>query len=232
MKITVVYGTERKGSTYHIAQELIGCLGDVALAEVILPRDLPEYCISCYRCFTEEKGVCSHSAYTDSIREKLLWADVIVLTSPIYAFHVSGQMKVMLDHFANMWMVHRPERAMFLKQGVVIATAAGPVFRKTLSEMKDSLDMWGVSNTFQIGAALMNTEWDTVSPRIKAKLSKRIAAVAAKLEKRLGKAKPCFRVRKWFYLSRFMHTKIKMNPPDVKHWEEQGLGGKRPPWRS
>jgi hypothetical protein len=62
-------------------------------------------------------------------------------------------MKVFLDHFANMWVVHRPEEKMFKKQGVVIATAAGPVYAKTLGEMKDSLDFWGVFATYTLDSA-------------------------------------------------------------------------------
>lgn len=229
MKITVVYGTQRKGSTYHIAQQVLEQFKGAQVCELFLPNALPEFCVSCFRCFTEEKGVCAHSSYTVPIREKLLWADLIVLTSPVFSYHLSGQMKVFLDHFANMWMVHRPEKQMFHKQGIVISTAAGPVFSKTLHEMKDSLDFWGVAKTQKIGAALMETNWEKVSPKIKAKLAKKIAAVACRIKVHSGKTRPCLRVRKWFYLSRFMQ-KTKLNPVDAEYWNAQGWTAKARPW--
>lgn len=232
MKITIVYGTERKGSTYNIAQEVVKNIGNSEVAEIFLPRDLPEYCISCFRCFTEEQGNCVHSQYTNPIREKLLWADLIILTSPVYSYHVSGQMKVFLDHFANMWIVHRPYKDMFHKQGLVIATASGPVYAKTLNEMKDSLDFWGVAKTYKIGSAIMETNWNNVSPKIKKKISKKAEAIARKIKNNNGKIKPCFRVHKWFSLSRIMQKRFKLNPPDVAYWEEQGWTGKARPWRT
>ncbi|MEG0691694.1 MAG: hypothetical protein RR444_01275, partial [Oscillospiraceae bacterium] len=94
-----------------------------------------------------------------------------------YSYHVSGQMKSFLDHFANMWVVHRPETKMFSKQGIVIATAAGPVYKKSKK-------------------------------------------AARKIQTKFKKTKPCFRVKKWFYFSRFMQKYIGNNPPDVVYWEE------------
>lgn len=230
MKIAVVYGTERKECTYNIAQEVIKNIGDAELAEIFLPRDLPEYCISCFRCFTEEQGTCTHSKYTNPIREKLIWADLIILTSPVYSYHVTGQMKVFLDHFANMWIVHRPQKEMFHKQGLVIATASGPVFTKTLNEMKDSLDFWGVAKTYKLGSALFETRWDKVPSKIKKKISKKAIAIARKIKNNNGVPKPCFRVRKWFFIIRIMQKKFKLNPSDVTYWEKQGWTGKVRPW--
>lgn len=231
MKVLAVYGTERKGCTYHIAQEVIKNLGDITLTELFLPRDLPEYCISCFRCFEESPGTCAHSKYTKSIREKLIDADVIILTSPVYSFHVTGQMKVFLDHFANMWLVHRPEEAMFKKQGIVISAASGPVYKKTLLEMKDSLDFWGVARTYQMGVALMEVNWDNVSRKIKDKVSKQANMIGHKVQNRVGNPQLSFRVRKWFYISRMMQKYFKMNPPDVAYWNEKGWVKKVRPWR-
>lgn len=166
------------------------------------------------------------------IREKLLWADLIILTSPVYSYHVSGQMKVFLDHFANMWIVHRPEKDMFLKQGLVIATASGPVYKKTLKEMKDSLDFWGVAKTYEIGTAVYETRWNKVSPKVKEKVFKRVSKIVKKIQKNKGKVKPCFRVRKWFFVSRMMQKYLKSNPPDVAYWEEQGWIDKKRPWKN
>ena len=60
MKICVIYGTERKGCTWHIAQEVLRRLTEAEVTEFFLPRDCPESCISCFRCFNEENR-CYHS---------------------------------------------------------------------------------------------------------------------------------------------------------------------------
>lgn len=231
MNVTVVYGTERKGCTYNIAQEVIKQIEDANVTEIFLPRDLPEFCISCLRCFSEEKGTCTHSNYTNPIRQKLLSTDLIILTSPVYSYHLTGQMKVFLDHFANMWIVHRPEKNMFHKQGLVIATGSGPVYNHSLKEMKDSLDFWGVAKTYKMGFAVYETRWKCVSVKIKNKITKKAKKVAKKTQKNNGKVKPCFRVRKWFFVSRMMQKYIGSNPPDVEYWREQGWLGRERPWR-
>jgi multimeric flavodoxin WrbA len=237
MNVTIVYGTERKSCTYNIAQSLVRALPDATVEEIFLPRDLSEYCVSCLKCFTSENATCTHDAHVRPIREKLVKADLIVLTSPVYSFHVSGQMKVFLDHFANMWLVHRPEAAMFRKQGVVIATASGPVYAKTLGEMKDSLDFWGVSRTWKLGFAVMQTDWRNVNPKLQAKIDRKTKNLAAKIARRhaatekAGKAKPSFRVWKWFHISRLMQKYARLNPPDVQYWNEKGWTGKARPWK-
>lgn len=237
MNITVVYGNKRKGSTYNIARQLISAIHECQVREVFLPDALPVFCVSCCRCFVEEKGTCSHGNYVGPLREALLWADLIILTSPVYSFHVSGQMKVFLDHFANMWLVHRPEKEMFLKQGVVIATAAGPVYRKTLQTMKDSLDFWGVSRTYKLGFAVMQMEWDGVSDRIKGRIENKVHRAAGQImaqhekNRARGKVRPNFRTWKWFHISRMMQKYFKANPADVMYWEEMGWQGKKRPWR-
>ncbi len=230
MKVTIVYGTERKGCTYNIAQEVIKNIDKPAVTEIFLPRELPVFCISCFRCFMEKAGTCAHSEYTDEIRMKLLSADLIILTSPVYSFHLTGQMKAFLDHFANMWIVHRPESRMFDKQGLVIAAASGPVYKKTLNELKDSLDFWGVAKTCKIGSALYSVSWEKISARIKARIFRQCKKTAQKINRKQGKIKPCFRVRKWFLISRMMQMHIKANPPDVEYWKEQGWLAKNRPW--
>lgn len=38
--------------------------------------------------------------------------------------------------------------------------------------------------------------------------------------------KNIFRVHKWFFISRIMQKRFKLNPPDVAYWEKQGWTGK------
>ncbi|MEG2202567.1 MAG: hypothetical protein RRY10_02875 [Christensenellaceae bacterium] len=43
MKIVVINGSERKGSTYHFTQLLIEQMEDVQATEFFLPKDMPQF---------------------------------------------------------------------------------------------------------------------------------------------------------------------------------------------
>ena len=228
MKICAIYGTERKGCTWHIAQELLSRLPEAEVAEFFLPRDCPDSCISCFRCFHEENR-CYHSEGARKIQAAMLESDIILLTSPVYALHLSGQMKTFLDHFCGMWMVHKPNAGMFRKQGVVIATASGPVYRSALKEMKDSLDFWGAARTFRMGYTLMEISWDRLSPRLKQKIARQAERTAAKL--RRGAAGPGVKTRILFYFVRFAQKYVWRDSPDAAWWREHGWLGRERPWK-
>lgn len=49
---------------------------------------------------------------------------MIILASPVYIIYATGSMKASLDHDGYRWMAHRPDKSMFSKQGVCVATAA------------------------------------------------------------------------------------------------------------
>ena len=228
MKICAVYGTERKGCTWHIAQEVLSRLPEAEVTEFFLPRDCPDSCVSCFRCFNEENR-CYHSEGARRILAAMLEADIILLTSPVYALHLSGQMKTFLDHYASMWMVHKPNSTMFHKQGVVIATASGPVYRAALREMKDSLDFWGVARTHKLGFTLMEISWDRLQPRLKQKIAAQADRTAARL--RQGVTGPCLKTRMIFYLMRLTQKYVWTESPDAAWWREHGWLGRKRPWK-
>lgn len=228
MKICAVYGTERKGCTWHIAQEVLLHLPEAEITEFFLPRDCPDSCVSCFRCFHEE-NICYHSEGARRIRAAMLEADIIFLTSPVYALHLAGQMKTFLDHYANMWMVHRPNGAMFRKQGVVLAAASGPVYRAALREMRDSLDFWGVARTCTLGVTLMEIDWERLSPERKQRIARRAERTAAKL--RRGVAGPSPKIRLLFWLARLMHKYIWKDTADAGWWRKHGWLGQERPWK-
>lgn len=228
MKVCAIYGTERKGCTWHIAQEVLTRLPEAEVTEFYLPRDCPDFCISCFRCFIEENR-CYHSEGAQRILSALLAADVILLTSPVYALHLSGQMKTFLDHYANMWMVHKPNEEMFHKQAVVIAAASGPVYRAALREMKDSLDFWGVARTYTMGFALMEISWDRLSARLKRKIARRAEQTAAKLGRSVSGPGP--KVWFLFHAMRLAQKYAWPDSPDAKWWREHGWLGRKRPWK-
>ena len=228
MKICAVYGTGRRGCTWHIAQEVLSRLPEAEVTEFFLPRDCPEACVSCFRCF-EGGNRCCQSPGAGRILEAMLASDVILLTSPVYALHVSGPMKTFLDHYCGMWMVHKPNGAMCGKQGVVIASAAGPVYRAALREMKDSLDFWGVARTYKLGCALVEISWDRLAPALKQKIARQAERTAAK--RRQGVNGPGLKARMLSYGIRLARNNVWKDSPDGKWWRDHGWLGKERPWK-
>ena len=138
-------------------------------------------------------------------------------------------MKTFLDHYANMWMVHKPNEEMFHKQAVVIAAASGPVYRAALREMKDSLDFWGVARTYTMGFALMEISWDRLSAKLKQKIARRSEQTAAKLER--GVSGPGPKVWFLFHAMRLAQKYAWPDSLDARWWREHGWLGRKRPWK-
>lgn len=143
MQIVIIHGQNHRGSTYHIGKMVADALGGT-VTEFFLPRDFGSFCVGCNNCFMKDESLCPHHAKLKPITDAMDDADVLILTSPVYVYHATGAMKAFLDHYGYRWMVHRPEPAMFHKQAVCVATAAGAGMRSTLRDMQDSLFFWGV----------------------------------------------------------------------------------------
>ena len=134
MKIAMIHGQNHRGSTYHIGAMLAEKLGG-EVTEFFLPRDFGEFCVGCNSCFMKAKEKCPHYEKLIPINKAIKEADVIILTSPVYVYHVTGPMKAWLDHYGHQWMVHRPDERMFTKQAVCISTAAGKGTKSTNQDM-------------------------------------------------------------------------------------------------
>lgn len=235
MKVIIIYGVTKKGCTYHIAQEVLSQLAQVEeVKEVFLPKDAPEYCHDCTQCFSAEKPLCCTNEKTNAILEQILWADLIIMTSPVYVYHATAAIKNLLDHYGNIWMVHRPQREMFKKQAILIATAAGGGMKTTIQDMKDSVTMWGVAHVETVSVALFNTDWDKVTVQKRQMITKKVTKAAKRINRNQSKDKirVNFKTKAWFYLVRFMQSHMALNPPDRLHWEKEGWLGKERPWKS
>jgi NAD(P)H-dependent FMN reductase len=99
-------------------------------------------------CFLNGEDTCPHASFTKPIIEAMAGADLIILTSPVYAMDVSGQMKALLDHLCFMWMSHRPDLRMFDKVGVTVSTTAGAGLGHAAKTLKNCLVFLGVKRVF------------------------------------------------------------------------------------
>ncbi|MCH5255484.1 MAG: flavodoxin family protein [Lachnospiraceae bacterium] len=54
-------------------------------------------CMACETCVNNGGGICAQDDDMDEILQKLIAADVLVLSSPVYFYSISAQLKMMID---------------------------------------------------------------------------------------------------------------------------------------
>ena len=230
MKITVIYGQNHKGSTYHIAHDLALKLNG-EIKEFFLPKDFSQTCLGCTQCFLKNENKCPHFESLKPITDALDEADVLIFASPVYVYHATGAMKTLLDHYGYRWMVHRPEASMFKKQAIVVSTAAGAGMKSTNKDMADSLFFWGVPKIYKLGVAVRATSYDQIPEKRLNKINKKIDKISKKVIKKNGNVKPGIKTKAFFSLMR-MIQKNGWNDADVNYWKERGWNKKNRPWKT
>ena len=231
MKVLIISGTNHKGSTYSIgrmAAEKITSADNIS--EVFLPRDFDEFCFGCTQCFMKNETLCPHYAKLKPITELIDAADVLILTSPVYVYHCTGQMKALLDHYGWRWMAHRPDERMFSKQAVVVATAAGAGMKSTMKDMADSCFFWGIPQTYKLGVAVAAIDWQSVKQKKKDSINAKADSIAKKILKRQGKVPVGIKTRVFFKIMRLLQ-KNGWNKADMDYWKEKGWTGSKRPWK-
>ena len=230
MKIVMIHGQNHEGSTCMVARELAEKVGGET-EEFFLPRDFDAPCMGCFACFQTDLTHCPHFEKLKPLAQAILDADLIILDSPVYVYHATGQMMSFLDHFGTWWMVHRPMAEMSRKQAVAISTAAGGGMKSTTKDMADSLEMWGIHKVYRLGVGVQATRPDEIPERILQKIHRKTDALARRIR---GNADTCgcnLRARKWFSLMRFAHRHFPPAEPDYGYWEERGWHGESRPWK-
>ena len=231
MKITMVHGQNHKGSTWHVADELLKNIdADYTLKEFFLPKDLNHFCLGCYAC-VKSREQCPFWEDKAQLDTALREVDLLIFTTPTYCMMPSAPMKAFIDLFFTNWMSHKPCEEMFAKRAVIISTAAGAGAKKATKPIAEMLLYWGVPKVSRYGLAVNASSWAGVPEKKKAK----IAGDMKKLGKKLSAGKkPGIGVRTRF-LFRLMAGMQKAGwgagPEEKAYWQEKGwLNGKKP-WK-
>ena len=237
MIITVIYGTEKHGVTYHLTQLFLECFGEnVTIYRFFLPRDCPAFCSGCSNCFLKGEAFCKDAASVQNLRNRILDADLLVLASPVYVFHATAAMKNMLDHFAFQWMVHRPAAAMFSKRAVIITQSIGAGQRSAVKDMRDSLSWWGISQIGVFKMPLMeDIFWENLSQKRRTLLEKNIQKLGKRTKKLCTKkATPSLITKIKFSICRMMQRSVYQKNSDsfdAAYWKSQGWLDQKCPWK-
>ena len=229
MKIVIIHGQSHEGSTCMAARALAAQVGG-EVREFFLPRDFDKPCLGCYACFQMDLSRCPHFRELEPLAEAILAADLLILASPVYVYHATGQMMSFLDHFGTWWVVHRPRPEMSGKQAVAIATAAGGGMNTTVRDMADSLEMWGIRRVYRLGMGVQAARPDEIPGPILEKLRRKTDRLARRIRKNAGRRGYNRRAKMWFHLMRLAHRHFPPAGPDYGYWEERGWHGRKRPW--
>ena len=231
MKIVIIHGQNHEGSTCMAARQLARKVGGET-QEFFLPRDFDKPCRGCFTCFQTELSKCPHYQDLEPLERAMLEADLLILDSPVYVYHASGQMMSFLDHFGTWWVIHRPRPEMSRKQAVAISTAAGGGMKSTCRDMADSLEMWGVRKVYRLGVGVQATKPTEIPERIRNSIEKKTDALARKICANAGKQGCNPRAKMWFSLMGLAHKHFPPAEPDYGYWEVRGWHGKARPWKA
>lgn len=238
MKITVINGTEKRGVTYHLKELFLAEFKEKAsITEYYLPKDGPDFCCGCGGCIFTGEHICKDGEKVTKIEQAILEADLLVMTSPSYVYHVTGAMKTLLDHLAYRWIPHRPAAEMFGKRAVIITQCLGLGAKSAAKDLKHSLSWWGISKIGVFSGALMSEIiWEKLPEKKKAELAGKIQKLSHKFA-RIDYSKPAktgisARV-KFFFVRKMQKSILKSNPEyhDAKYWAKQGWLEKERPWK-
>ena len=229
MKIVIVHGSPRKGNTYKATEsfkEEMKKHGEVEFVDIFLPKDLPEFCCGCMACFLKGKEKCPHAEYTIPILEHMISADALIFTTPVFALSLSGCMKSFLDHYAYIFIVHRPRIEMFKKKAFIISSTVGAGTKNAIKTISTSLKYWGINRVYAYSFATFGDEWNNMKADKKEKIEIQIKKKAARFYKEVASGKmhnPYLLIRIMFLVRKMLMKKYDDDSSlDKKYWVEKG----------
>lgn len=232
MEITIIHGQMHKGSTYHITDMLKSRLADedAVVHEFYMPKDAPGYCVGCFQCILKGEKFCPEAEKVQKIAEAMFKSQVIIVDSPTYCFEMTGQLKTMFDHFAFLWMSHRPQGEMFSKIGVVVTTAAGAGSKNVTKSIRKQLFWWGIPKTHSLTFNVNASAWEEVQEKVKRKIDLEVEETSQRIKSEVGKSKPNIKTKLIFSVMRKMQSFNTWNRIDKEHWANNHWLEKARPW--
>lgn len=238
MKITVINGTGKHGVTCRLKEMFLEPFrGKAEITEYFLPGDCPAFCVGCANCIQRGEHTCRDAARVQKIAASMLESDLLVMTSPAYVMHATGAMKSLLDHFAYLWMPHRPAPGMFAKRAVIITQCLGAGAKTAAKDIRHSLSWWGISEIWVFTGRLMSDiVWEKLPEKKRSAFRRRMKRLSDRLF-RIDYDKPArtnIAVRTKFLFCRMLQKSLhKANPAylDGTYWAERGWLAKSRPWK-
>lgn len=222
MKITVIHGQNRYGSTWNTCKLLLDQLiSEDDECNEFFVNHIPN-CIGCFTCILKDEKKCPHRSITKTIIQAIEQSDIIIVTTPNYCMGMTGQLKNFFDHMAYRFISHRPLDEMKNKLAVAISTTAGAGAGVATKQIKRQLFWWGIPKTYRINVAVAASKWDDVKPKTKVKIKEKAIKIAKKIKKKHKKLDRGLRQRLLFKMMGGIQKKGLGTAKDKEYWREQG----------
>ncbi len=104
-KVLILSGSPRKGGNSDtLCDEMKKGAIDAGneVEKIFISEKNIHYCKACYAC--KNTGICSIQDDMEEVLEKMQKADVIVLSSPVYFYSISAQLKAVIDRTVAKWL--------------------------------------------------------------------------------------------------------------------------------
>ena len=230
MKVLTIIGTAHKGNTRAIVDLFLKEFEKEKneFDEVVLPSDFQKICSGCANCILKGEDKCPHYNEVSRIVDKIEKADLIIMATPVFVGSCTSGLKALLDHFAYIWLVHRPKESMFNKVGLIITSAGGSGVKQTVKLLKSNMFYWGIPTIFNYGITTMKMGGNYCDYKKKDKIIKQVNKKTKKISKAIEKRRVGLKTKFFFRLFE-MTQKNGWNKVDMDYWKENGwLDGKAP----
>lgn len=230
MRILTILGTTHKGNTRAIVDLFLEEFKEEKneFDEVILPKDMSEFCYGCANCILKGEQFCPHHQLMRPIIEKMEQADLIIVATPVYVLSCSSGLKALLDHLGYMWLVHRPNEKMFHKVGLIITTAGGSGVNDTVKLLRNNMFYLGIPKIFDYSVTTMKMGGNYAEYKYKDKIKLQVQKKSNQIKKSLNHRRVGLKTRFFFNLFG-MTQKNGWNKVDSDYWKNKGwISGKRP----
>ena len=232
MTILLIHGSPRpNGCSSNIARDIASKMKADKILEINLQKENLPYCVGCLNCVKKGIEFCPHKDQTVEMEEKMLEADLIIISTPVYILHMSGQLKTFIDHFPSLFLMHRPQKAMFNKSLIIVATAAGPVYKQTLKEIEMSFIQFGISKIYKLGFAVAAQSYKDISEKKLKEINKECDKTIKKVKKNFNKNKVKMKIKFYFFIYRMVQKRTPTSEADTKYWKKYDWYNKGRPWK-
>ncbi|MFX1558793.1 MAG: flavodoxin family protein [Promethearchaeota archaeon] len=142
LKILTVHGSPHKGQTYKATIEFLKELESkvgIEVKHIFLYQEQLELCRGCGNCIVFGENKCPNKDGLLQIHAMIQNADVLIITTPVYALQVTAMMKNLLERSA--YIMHRP--CYFGKWFMSISTQAFSGDKDVANYLANSMRFWG-----------------------------------------------------------------------------------------
>ncbi|MEA1865356.1 MAG: flavodoxin family protein [Euryarchaeota archaeon] len=145
-----ISGSPRLASTDQVVKDALDYASQKHTAQteyLTLHKRTIGFCKHCDFCVKKREG-CVQKDGMEEIYEKLLWADAVLIGTPVYQGNLSGQTKTMLDRFRA--LVAKDSAALRNKAGAAAAVGGDRIGGQELA-IRSILDFYVISEMIPVG---------------------------------------------------------------------------------